>query len=491
MSTLSKSEKLEVALSKGNTPRESLNDGIENLGGISKFIEKDDQVFIKFNLTLPGGFPLNTNLDVLKELILLCKEAGAKRIYLGSFPVKGISIKYISDLLDLKEIFSSFGAELVFFDNSNYYEDKKIELDQLKKIKYQSLTKVQIRENEFMIPNEILNSNKFISVNQINVNPIFKLNLSLLNIYSITPSKYRKINTNKHNINDYLYNDQYKQELITKILDVYAIKKPDLVINDLFYVLEGAGPYIYKESELRKTGFMVIGRDAIAVDRITMNLVNLEEDECILIKNAKKRYSLDQNPLDIKIIGEDLEDSKININQCISSIQDLKVHNIDIKSGKYCSGCFLKAYHLLNIMKTYMVKDLKYNFDNHFLIGDKPPEPEISGNTFIFGDCAVNSTRAYKFRKIIKESKKKSLGEIKNKIIKDKSKREKKTKIKEKENKYILEVSGCPPNIFSSLDLILKYYGYKNAPNLHFFTETNESWIKGKSSENLKIWEGL
>ena len=54
------------------------------------------------------------------------------------------------------------------------------------------------------------------------------------------------------------------------------IKQPNLVINDLFYILEGAGPYLYKDSKIKKTELMIIGDDAIAVDLITLNMLNLE-----------------------------------------------------------------------------------------------------------------------------------------------------------------------------------------------------------------------
>ena len=101
MLTQSKSKKPEVVISKGTTPKESLINGIEQLGGISKFIIKEDQVFIKFNLNLPGGFPTNTNFDVLEALIVSCKEVGAEKIYVGSFPLRGIPIKSVSDVLNL------------------------------------------------------------------------------------------------------------------------------------------------------------------------------------------------------------------------------------------------------------------------------------------------------------------------------------------------------------------------------------------------------
>ncbi|MFX0143855.1 MAG: DUF362 domain-containing protein [Candidatus Hodarchaeota archaeon] len=487
MLSQSKSKKTEVVISKGTTPKDTLLKGIEQLGGISEFINKDDQVFIKFNLNLPGGFPINTNFDILTTLIISCKEAGASRINLGCFPTRGIPIKIISDLFNLKEYFKSLGGELVFLDNSDIYENKDINHDQLKKIKYKSLTKVKINNNEYFVPNIITDSDKFISVNQVNVNPLFMINLSLLNLYSIIPPRYGVIGKKeKENI----LHDQFKKNLVSNILDVYAIKEPDLVINDLFYILDGAGPCLYKDSEIKTTNLMVIGDNTIAVDKITMNVLNLEMNSNELMLQANIRNLAPLKISNIKILGEKIEDVSTHIELCVSKLEDIKLMNFNVCSGKICSGCFKEAYHLLNFMKTYMIKDLKYNINNSILIGESPPEPKKANNYLLFGDCAINNTKDYNFRKIIIESKKDLIAGAKNKILKE-SKSKKKTKIKEKKNKNILELPGCPPNIFDCLELILKYFGKKNLPNLNLFMNMNRHWIYGDLNNKLKIWEAL
>ena len=82
----SNSEFTNVSISKGNSPKECVFDGIEKLEGIANYIRDGDQVFIKFNLTLPQGFSANTNMDTLEAVIESCHKAGAKKIYIGSLP---------------------------------------------------------------------------------------------------------------------------------------------------------------------------------------------------------------------------------------------------------------------------------------------------------------------------------------------------------------------------------------------------------------------
>jgi len=475
----------EVAVVRGETPKESLLNGIELLGGISKFIKEDDQVFIKFNLFLPGGFPNNTNIDVITSIVLLCKEAGAKKVYLGSFPFKGFNVKAISDTLNLEKYFRSLGAELAFLDNSNLFHNKGIKREQMTKINNESFTVIKMEKREILVPKIILDSDKVISVNQISVNPLFSVNLSLLNLFSIVPPKYQEVWNQEAPDDNYITQDQYKKDLISEIIDVFGIKQPNLVINDMFYLLEGAGPYIYIDSNLKKTNLIVLGKDAVSVDQITLKLLNFDPNISTLILKAQKNGYGVNNINNIKILGEKLEDFNIQLDPCVSALEEINIKNFYVKSGNYCSGCFKQAYHLLNFLKTNIVKDLKYNPSNAFLIGEKPPEPQNYKNHILFGDCAINSTKNSEFRKIRKTSKKNAIDLTKEKK-KKKPKPSKDPKIKFKPNKNIIQLPGCPPDFFHCLHLMKKYYGKKNSPNLTFINKILNILEISKDREKLK-----
>ena len=448
----------EVVITKGDSPEESVLDGIEKLGGISKFIDDGDQVFIKFNLRLPFGFPTNTNLDTLKAIIQSCNQAGAKKVYVGGFPMEGITVKAISDSLQLKDYFKNIGAELVFLDSSNLYLQRGLDT-KLKALKKRALERVKINKKKYLIPKIILESDKLISINQVNVDPIFKVRLSLLNLYSLIPNRYQKIDNKSKGRRDYLLKDQYKQDLASKIIDVYSIKKPNLVVNDLFYILEGAGPLIYKDSNLKKTGIVVIGSDAIAVDNITLKLLNLDPEHDILISMAKKRNIGITELSKIKLIGENLENIKINIENCIYKLEDINLRNFSIKMGYLCSGCLEHAYHLLNFMKTNMIKDLKYlSHKNSLLIGDNPLKSEnFDNDVVIFGNCAIRSTKNHPLRR----------------------------------NKKVMELFGCPPNLFNSIELLLKMYNKDDIPMLSLFEKLYKYYRPKNLTEKLEKWEGL
>ena len=457
------SENTTVTVVKGNNPEDTVLDGIDKLGGISKYINKDDQVFIKFNLTLPNGFPTNTNLNTLKAIIQSCNNAGAKKIFLGAFPFDGFTIKAVSDSLGLKDYFENLGAEFLFLDNSNFFGFGSKKLKAFKKMAF---TKVEVNNENFLIPKIILNSDKLISVNQINVDPQFHIRLSLYNSFSMIPNNSQKIDINLGK-----GDEKYKHSLVSKIIDVFTIKKPSLIINDLFYILEGAGPLIYKDSRLNKTGIVITGTDAVAVDCITLRLLKLDLNHDLLLEAKKRNLGISELPK-IKIIGENLESINIDLKQCVYNLKDINLRNFSICEGQICSGCFERAYHLLNLMKTNMVKDMKYiSQNNSFIIGENPTEAEnLDNRIIIFGDCAINSTKDSTFRKKVKEYKKKS---------------------KIKINERVLEIPGCPPNIFDSIELLLAFYKKKNLPTLNLLSEINKFYLPQKIRKQLKLWEAL
>jgi uncharacterized protein (DUF362 family) len=367
------------------------------------------------------------------------------------------------------------------------FGEKNFKQDQLNQIRIDSFSVYNINDKEYLVPKIILNSDKLISVNQINVDPLFKITNSLLNSFSIVSPKYQELGVSETDDKEFISLNQYKTNLISNILDIYTIKKPDLVINDLFYVLEGAGPFIYKDSNLKKTNYVVMGKNAVSVDVITLRMLNIEINNYDLIKEAYKRNLGIIDLEKIKILGEVLDENGINIDLCASKLEDINVKNYRVKSGKYCSGCFKFAYHLLNFMKSNLVKDLKYNPNNLFLVGQNPPEPDYYGNILLFGDCAINSTKNSDFRTIKKESKKgnEKKYNTKDKILK-KHKSQKKPKNKFKTNDKVLELPGCPPNILDCMTMFMKYYGKSNMPNLSFFKEIIETWVDPKDKKNLR-----
>ncbi len=443
-----------VSITTGDNPKDAVIKGINNLGGISKFIEKDETVFIKINLTMITGFPSNVNFNTLIEVIKLCKTAGAKKIYVGSFPFENLTIKDVSEELGLKEFTEYFGSELAFLDNSDKLKISKEEKLRLQK---ESFKEVEVQDSIIQYPKLILNVDKFICINQVNVHPLFDIHLSLLNLFSCIPFKFRQIEHQEDVEKDYIIADQYKTDLISRILDIYEIKKPNLIINDLFYFMEGAaGPFIYKDSKINPIKHIVCGNEAIATDYITLKILGLNPKKNFLISHWIEKNIGISNLEKINLSGENLEDINLTFRQCKKRIEDIYVQKFNLKKGQICSGCFLQSYYLLNFLKTFFLKDLNYLPQCSYLVGANPLEPDSSNNILLYGDCAIKTTEKREFRTIEKEGR-----DIKTLFLKK--------AIIEKKNKKILEIHGCPPNLQDTLNLFLRYFKKSNLPTLNFY----------------------
>ena len=240
----------DVIIAKGSSSTSAFLNGVGLMGRFKTVIASNDNVFIKFTLDDLQGFPTHSNIEILKLLIKECKDAGAGQIHVGSIPRLGVTTRDIDLMINLREDLESLGAHFSYLDDENRNADLTLE---------ESREKVEISE-------VVLKCDKLIIFNQVNVHPLFQFSLALQNSFSLIKPEYRKIKQEGGITEKNLQDDQYKKDLIMKILDVCMVRKPDLIINDIFYVLEGAGPSIYAESNLITTNLMIFGSDLVATD---------------------------------------------------------------------------------------------------------------------------------------------------------------------------------------------------------------------------------
>ncbi|MFO8020130.1 MAG: DUF362 domain-containing protein [Promethearchaeia archaeon] len=492
--TLAKPEDFKAVIGKGKSRKEAYQNSIKDLDGLSTIIKNKDKIFIKCNLRLPNGFPTNTSFEMIKQVVSSCKAAGATEIYVGDVPYEGISLKKMDDLLGINSFLKEIGAKLAFLDNSQYFRSDELDQDQLTLKKHQTFEEINQGENTYLYPKAVLDCDKFILLNQVNVTPLFKIRYAIASTFSLISNDQQKIINPQTVDKEYLEEDEYKKELISKMIEVYSINPPDLVINDCFYLMEGAGPYIYQKSQLKKTDLMVVSSSALAADLILQHLCELDISEDHLLAECKERKLGPVDLSEIDLIGgiSKLNDYKIDIDLPVTRTDLIHLKNLSIKEGLMCSGCKRSLYHLLNLIDSNMVKDLKYIGKNSLLAGQDPPnhDKHYSDNIIVFGDCAIKSTPEAEFREIRTQKEKISFLEfLKSKFKTD---YEPKTTLKEKvkENENILEISGCPPRLADTVQGLIDYFGEKELPQLSLFNNMiNLSVCEDK--EQLKEWEKL
>jgi uncharacterized protein (DUF362 family) len=457
------SKHYDIVISRQSTSKEALIKGLEMLGGISKLISPGDSIFIKLGLASPLDLPVSLNLEILRALVSSCIDAGSKKIIIGGFSNEEYSLRNIEGILKLGGLLKDSGAEISYLDELTELVDLELPTN----------------SESIKIPKIIMDCEKLIILNQIKVHPLFNFTPSILNLFSLISPKYQRVSKIEKQGKDYLQNDQYLQDLVSKIIDLYELKKPDLTINDLFTCIEQAGPDLYTNSISSNKQLLIMGKNMADVDLITTQLLNLDYKSNPLLSEVKLRGHNSKDLDQTMIGGTNLDDIKIDFNPPVSKLDEIQLFNCVVKKGRFCSGCREQAYYFLNIMKTYLIKDLKYTGWHSLLIGENPIEPDPNGDVvLLFGDCAINSTKQRSFRKtrIMKES----ISPIAKliKLIKKNYKPKIKQQVKEKRNTQILELSGCPPTIFNCFKEMIEFYGKSQAPNLNSLSEIYESISK-------------
>ena len=78
----------DIAVVKGGAAK-ATRAAVELLGGMKKFVKKGSKVLIKPNMSFPNPPPMatTTNPDVVKEIAIMCDEAGASTILVADYPL--------------------------------------------------------------------------------------------------------------------------------------------------------------------------------------------------------------------------------------------------------------------------------------------------------------------------------------------------------------------------------------------------------------------
>ncbi|MFQ5789422.1 MAG: DUF362 domain-containing protein, partial [Acidobacteriota bacterium] len=80
---------VQMAIVHGRSVERMARAAVDELGGMSRFIQKGDVVFIKPNVAFDRGPKLaaTTHPDTLRAIIALCREAGAGKIIVADNPI--------------------------------------------------------------------------------------------------------------------------------------------------------------------------------------------------------------------------------------------------------------------------------------------------------------------------------------------------------------------------------------------------------------------
>ena len=278
-----------VSLEKCNSynPKEiykSANKLINNLGSIKNFVKKSQKVLLKPNI-VKGTSPeacATTHPAIIEAIIKILKEHNCE-IFVGDNPFVD-DIAQAMKICGIYDICKKYGANIAIFDRKiNTFNPNGIAIKEF------SLT------HYFDEVDVIINLPKLKTHSQLYFTGAVK------NLYSMMPGPRRGFYHLKYSNMEYFAN---------MLLDLYALLRDKVVLNvmDGIYGMEGNGPC---SGNSKFVGILAASSDAVALDFVMCKLVGLDVENLPTIYYAKKRKDYLFNEKNIKIVGEKINNIKI------------------------------------------------------------------------------------------------------------------------------------------------------------------------------------
>lgn len=239
----------------------------ELLGGVEKFVKPREKVLIKPNLlsaTLPKE-GITTHPLIVREIAKRCKEIGAK-VFIGDSPGGGVNVEEVYEKTGMKEIAKELNIDLVRFDK-------------IRRIK------------DFPLAELLFECDRFISLPKLKTHSLMIITGGIKNSFGLIPGIYK---TELH------LKFPRPKEFSKVLVDIFSLRKPDLVIVDGIISMAGEGP---SGGLLKNTGIILGSSDAVAIDSILAKLMGIDPLKVFIIYEAYKRELGEIEK--VEILGED------------------------------------------------------------------------------------------------------------------------------------------------------------------------------------------
>ena len=261
----------DLSLVQGNSPDQITRKAVDLLGGMKRFISKGDVVMIKPNIAFDRKpqFAGCTNPDVVRALVELCLESGAKEVKVMDNPVHLAKQTYTSS--GIAEAAEKVGGQVLYPD-SDRVKSMSIDGEKLKSAR---------------VFTDIIEADKLINVPILKTHPFTKLTMGMKNWLGAVWGN-REI---------------YHQNVNNVIVDLAAFFKPTLTVLDAYRVMLKNGPDGGSLSDVHLNNSVVAGTDWVAVDAMGATMCKYKPKELSSLKLASKlgHGEIDLNKLRIEM----------------------------------------------------------------------------------------------------------------------------------------------------------------------------------------------
>ncbi|HDQ25194.1 MAG TPA: DUF362 domain-containing protein [bacterium] len=257
---------------------EKIEESLELLGGIDKFVKRGETVLLKVNALMPAvpEKAVTTHPEFLRAVIRVMRR-NASKIYVADSPGVG-SFRAGAKVNGCLKVIEEEGAEL-----SELKEEE--EITNSRALNYKTFkTSVLIKKVD-----RIINLPKF------KTHGLMYMTLCVKNMFGIIPGPVKA---------GYHMRAGRDRELFARILiDVYNARPPDLNIVDGITAMEGNGPGSGDPFDL---GVILTGADGFSVDFIAPKIVGMAPEKAFTNMVYKRDVLKGKNP-EIEVLGDSIE----------------------------------------------------------------------------------------------------------------------------------------------------------------------------------------
>jgi len=247
----------QLASITGEDPARITKEAVAALGGMTKFVTNGDKVLLKPNIGWDRTPQLAacTNPEVVKALVELCFEAGAKEVKVLDNPCNPARRTYIRS--GISKAAKDAGAKVPY---PNDHKLKKIPLN-------------GERLKEWEVYSDFLETDKIINIPIAKHHSLSRVTLGMKNWLGALGGN----------------RNQLHQSLDYAMVDLAAYFKPVLTVLDAYRVLFRNGPQGGRLSDVKNTKTVVAGVDYVAVDALGATSLDVVPSELPFLKIAQAR----------------------------------------------------------------------------------------------------------------------------------------------------------------------------------------------------------
>ena len=247
----------ELVVARGASPATITRAAIDALGGMKRFITRGDIVVVKPNMAWDRTpeQAANTNPEVVATVVLMCYEAGAKKVKIFDRPVNDPRRAYLQS--GIVEAVKPLGAEIDYMDDRKFRE-MKINGEALK---------------TWPLYADIFEADKVINLPIAKHHSLAGLTMSMKNWMGVMGGLRRSIH----------------QKLDISLADLSLVIRPTLTVLDAVRILTGNGPQGGDLKDVRKIDTVVAGTDQVAIDSFGATLFGMKGSDLGFVKEGARR----------------------------------------------------------------------------------------------------------------------------------------------------------------------------------------------------------